>query len=173
MLIILCGLPAVGKTTIARALASDLGAVHLRIDTIEQAILRSGALHEPLGAVGYAIAYAVAEDILRQGMTVVADSVNPFAVTRQAWHAVAAAAATGYLDVEVVCSDREEHRRRAVTRSTDIPGHRQPTWEEIVGREYEGWSVPPLVIDTARSSVEESVAAVRAHLGQSPSGSST
>ena len=38
MLIIFSGLPGSGKSTIARALAQQLGAVYLRIDTIEQAI---------------------------------------------------------------------------------------------------------------------------------------
>ena len=38
MLIIFSGLPGSGKSTIARALARRLGAVYLRIDTIEQAI---------------------------------------------------------------------------------------------------------------------------------------
>ena len=38
MLIIFSGLPGSGKSTIARALAKRLGAVYLRIDTIEQAI---------------------------------------------------------------------------------------------------------------------------------------
>ena len=38
MLIIFGGLPATGKTTIARDLARQLGATYLRIDTIEHAI---------------------------------------------------------------------------------------------------------------------------------------
>ena len=36
MLVILGGLPATGKTAIARELARQLGAVHVRIDTIER-----------------------------------------------------------------------------------------------------------------------------------------
>ncbi|MGO6670405.1 AAA family ATPase, partial [Rhizobium ruizarguesonis] len=42
MLIIFGGLPGSGKTTIARALAERLNAVHVRVDTIEQAIRASG-----------------------------------------------------------------------------------------------------------------------------------
>ncbi|MFY9659052.1 MAG: AAA family ATPase [Terriglobales bacterium] len=42
MLIILGGLPGTGKTTIARELARQLRAVHVRIDSIEEAILDSG-----------------------------------------------------------------------------------------------------------------------------------
>jgi len=79
MLIIVCGLPATGKTTLSRLLARDLGAVHLRIDTIEQAIVRSGAAERPLGPVGYTVAHALAADQLRQGLAVVAECVNPLA----------------------------------------------------------------------------------------------
>ena len=38
MLIVFSGLPGSGKTTIARELARQLGAVYLRIDVIEQAL---------------------------------------------------------------------------------------------------------------------------------------
>ena len=38
MLIIFSGLPGSGKSTIAQALAKQLNALYLRIDTIEQAI---------------------------------------------------------------------------------------------------------------------------------------
>jgi predicted kinase len=36
LLIVVAGLPASGKTTIARLAARELGAMHLRIDTIER-----------------------------------------------------------------------------------------------------------------------------------------
>ena len=36
------GLPGVGRTAIARELARTIGAVHLRIDSIEQALRRAG-----------------------------------------------------------------------------------------------------------------------------------
>jgi predicted kinase len=42
MLIVFSGLPGVGKTTIAQALARELRATYVRIDTIEDAILADG-----------------------------------------------------------------------------------------------------------------------------------
>jgi len=76
MLIILGGLPGTGKTTIARELARQLGAVHVRIDSIEEAILDSGVWSSPINDAGYRVGYAVAADNLRIGRTVIADSVK-------------------------------------------------------------------------------------------------
>ena len=65
MLIVFSGLPGVGKTCIARELARRIDAMHLRVDSIEQAIRASWNGVEPLNDAGYRVAYAVAEDNLR------------------------------------------------------------------------------------------------------------
>src|SRR5262245_14740333 len=110
MLIIFGGLPATGKTTLSRALARALGAVHVRIDTIEQAI--ATVTGKPVvDETGYCVGYAVAEDNLRLGHIVIADSVNPLQITREAWRAVAARSGVAAIEIEVICSDAAEHRR--------------------------------------------------------------
>jgi predicted kinase len=157
VLIVLSGLPATGKTTIARELVRDTGAVHLRIDSIEQA-LRNAGLH--VEGEGYAVAYAVAEDNLRLGRTVIADCVNPWRVTRDAWRAVAERAGVHALDVEIVCSDADEHRRRVDTRPPDIAGHQLPSWQDILDRDYHPWDRDRLVLDTARLSVADCADAI-------------
>lgn len=157
MLIVLSGLPGTGKTTIARKLANELAAVYLRIDSIEQSIRGAG---RPVESEGYSVARAVAEDNLRLGRIVVADCVNPWPLTRREWRAVADRAGVRALDVEIVCSDPGEHRRRVEARMADITGHRLPTWEEVVERDYRPWDGERMVIDTARLSVEDSVRAI-------------
>lgn len=164
VLIILAGLPGTGKTTIARELARQLRAVHLRIDSIEQAIRESGVVVASLDDAGYRAAYAVAEDNLRLGHTVIADSVNPLRVTRNAWVDVANRAQVPGVEVEVICSDQEEHRRRVETRATGIPGLKAPTWPEVVAREYHPWDRERIMIDTARGNVEDHLKTLRAEV---------
>jgi predicted kinase len=160
MLIILGGLPGTGKTTIARELARQLGAVHVRIDSIEQALRDAGPVTD-LRDTGYRVGYAVAGDNLRLGRTVIADSVNPIPLTRDAWAAVAAAAGVPAVEIEVVCSDTAEHRRRVDTRTIDVPGLRPPTWADVVARDYRPWDRGHVVIDTAGQTVADCVSLVR------------
>jgi predicted kinase len=164
MLIVLSGLPGVGKTTIARELAATISAVYVRIDSIEQALRADGLTVE---AEGYNVAYAVADDNLRLGHTVVADCVNPWMLTRNAWQTVADRAGVQAIAVEIICSDMSEHKRRVESRSPDIAGHRLPTWSEVLERDYHAWDRERLIVDTARLDVRGSVQTIVAALSLS------
>ena len=158
LLIALAGLPGTGKTTLAREVCRRLGAVHLRIDTIEQALAGGGMAD--VGPAGYIVAYGLAEDNLRLGHVVVADSVNPLQVTRDAWRAVADRAQAPVVEVEIVRSDLADHRHHVETRSVDIPGLVPPSWEAVVNRAYDAWTRPRIVIDTSGRTIEQSVEAL-------------
>ncbi|MBS0428804.1 MAG: AAA family ATPase [Proteobacteria bacterium] len=170
MLIVLAGLPGTGKTTLGRTLAARLHAAYLRIDVIEQALRDAGGggpgAPQDVGACGYRVAYALAGSNLSLGRPVVADCVNPLGATRAAWHAVAAQAGVAVVDVELVCSDAAEHRRRVEQRSADIAGFTLPTWADVMARDYAAWATDRLVIDTAHRSTDESLAHIEAHLAR-------
>jgi predicted kinase len=164
MLIAFSGLPGIGKSTLAQALSRDLGACYLRIDTIEQAIRDAGIAADP-GPAGYLAGYALAESNLRLGRTVVADSANILTVTRNAWRDVAGAAGAPLVEVELVCSDAAEHRRRLATRPDDIAGLARLSWQQILDRPVDPWDRPHLTLDTAGRTVADVLADLRAKVG--------
>ncbi|MCK0110794.1 AAA family ATPase [Ornithinimicrobium sp. F0845] len=151
------GLPGSGKTTLARAWARHRAAAHVRVDTVEQALVRAGT--DQVGPQGYAAAYAVAADQLALGLDVVADSVNPLPETRAAWREAATPSGAVVLEVELTCT-AGEHRERVETREADIAGHRLPGWESVVGNDYQPWPESHLTLDTTSRPVEALVAQV-------------
>jgi predicted kinase len=120
MLIVFAGLPGTGKSSIARELARELGAVWLRVDSIEQGMRDSGVVRESIDDAGYRAGYAVAVDNLRLGRTVVADSVNGWMLTRNAWREAGLQAGAPVVEIETICSDLDEHRRRIEERSNEV-----------------------------------------------------
>ena len=164
MLYIFSGLPGSGKTTLSSALARVRKAAHFRVDVVEQAMRDSGMNLE--GPEGYRVCYAIASHNLGLGLDVIADTVNPIEITRQAWRHAAESQAAPYVEIEVVCSDEHEHRQRIETRAADLPGFVLPTWEEVRNRRYEGWDRDRLIVDTARQTVEQSFAALCDQLEQ-------
>jgi predicted kinase len=154
MLYIFSGLPASGKSTLAQMLVERMAAVYLRIDTIEQTL--RDFRNAEVTSESYEVAYRLATDNLRLGLSVVADSCNAILITRREWERIAEISNARAVNIEIVCSDKAEHRRRVETRSLTVPGLKSPTWKEVGEREYHTWSRDHIVIETSGKSERES-----------------
>lgn len=151
MLVVVGGLPGVGKTTVARAVAGALGAAHLRVDAFEVALLRQGLVPAPaeVGAHGYDLALAAAGTCLTAGADVVVDAVFPVARSRRPFRELAAVSGTTVHWFRLICTDPAEHRRRIEERVADLPGHVLPDWPAVGRRDVDQWHEPHAVLDTA------------------------
>ncbi len=159
-LVALSGLPGVGKTSVAREVCRRLGAAHLRVDTVEQGLVRGGMAEDDLGAQGYAATFAVAADQLRVGLGVVADMVNAVPEVRHAWEELAREHRVRLVRVDLVCADERTHRERVQQRAGDISGHRLPTWDDVRARAWAPWPSAELTIDTGRTCVADAAALI-------------
>lgn len=151
ILFIFSGLPAVGKSTLAASVSKAFDATYLRIDTIEQGL--RDVCHIKVEGEGYRLAYRIAADNLRLGRNVVADCCNPIALTRDEWEDVAKESGCGFINIEVVCTDKAEHQRRADHRAPDIAHLSLPKWKAIMSREYQPWEKSRITIDTADKTI--------------------
>ena len=153
ILYIFSGLPGVGKTTLARLLSKETKSVYFRIDTIEQGI-RDLCSFKVEGE-GYRLTYRIARDNLQIGNSVVSDSTNPIALTRYEWEQVAVDSEAHFINIEVLCSDKNEHKRRVETRKSDISKLCLPNWDKVQERVFDQWQSGCISIDTSGKSINQ------------------
>ena len=165
-LIIFSGLPGTGKSTLALKLSEHLSATYLRIDTIEQGLREICGISE-LQAEGYQLAHRIARDNLKLGNIVVADSVNPIQISRDEWNSIATTSQAKFINVEIICSNKQEHQERVENREVSVVGLKRPTWNDVLNREYQPWTNKIVQIDTSGKAInktlEELIIALKAH----------
>jgi predicted kinase len=157
-LVVLSGLPGVGKTSIAEIVASRTGSVHLSIDAVEESILACGLPSGwQVGVAAYEATRAIAEQNLRLGLDVVVDAVNDSEEARQTWRTAASQTGSHVEFVHLVISDVQEHERRLSGRDRGLAYVGEPAWADVQRRrdDYAPWSDEVLEIDTDARTVGE------------------
>jgi predicted kinase len=148
-------------------LARRLGAVHLSVDPVEDAMLGAGLDRSwAVGVAAYEAVRAAAEQNLELGWPVVVDAVNDSEPARQTWRSAAAAHDSRLTLVDLVCTDRDEHRERLEGRTRGLSNIAEPLWREVMVRAaaYEPWIDPHLIVDSSRRRVDDVVEDVLAHV---------
>lgn len=138
------GEPGSGKSTVAQALAPEIGALVLDKDVLKAALIRTGIDDEQAGPAAYEAYWALATSLLAQGSSLVLDTPAYWPIVQERSRAVAEGAGAAYAMVECVCPDRAELERRLATRTalesqprgafdfTRVEGIAPPTCERLV-----------------------------------------
>ncbi len=167
-LIVISGLPGVGKTSVAEITAASTGSVHLSIDAVEESLLACGLpAGWEVGVAAYEAARAMAEQNLRLGHDVVVDAVNDSDEARQTWRTAASRTGARIEFVYLMISDAREHERRLRGRDRGLTHVGEPTWSDVQRRraDYAAWSDEVVEFDTAARTADEVADALAAHLG--------
>ena len=168
-LIVFTGLPGTGKTSIAEAVARELGIPVFAKDWLEATLIRcelrpaEGA--PSLGSAGYQLLTTLAERQLQLGQSVILDSVASTLSIRATWRTLAQAYQAEWRVIECVCSDVAAQRERMNVRQRYIPGWHELEWAEVerVKMYYAPWHEEHLILD-AVNPVKDNIAAALRYL---------
>ena len=159
-LILFSGLPGTGKSTMAEAVARDLGIPVFAKDWLEATLVRSELKPvnegKSLGFAGYELLTTLAERQLMLGQSVILDSVAASQTIRSAWRQLSDQYGADWRVIECICSDETVHRLRLKERKRNIPGWHELEWSEVerVKQYYSDWEGEHLVLDMANPFTE-------------------
>jgi len=113
----LAGAPASGKSRLATAIITQLPAVIINSDVVKSALLDAGTEWKVAGPAAYQTLFALADDLLGQGHSVILDSPSHYAFIPENGERIARQHGCPYHFIELVCDDLDELRRRMAQRT--------------------------------------------------------
>ncbi len=129
-LVIVCGLPGVGKSTVAERVAERLGAEHLRTDAVRKEIRSTPRYDADESRRVYAALVDMARERLEAGEDVVLDGTYGTAKHREWARSVAAELDAAFAVLRVECEEAVATERIA-TREGDVSDATPETFYEI------------------------------------------
>lgn len=151
-IILVCGLPGTGKSTLAEFIAEKLHLPLFSKDTLEASLVEHGVLNtDQLNGVGYTLLKNLVSEHLNRQTHVVLDFIGDKNRVNRFWPDLES---NEILSIECVCSDREEHRKRIETRDRNIKGWYELEWSdvELAKNRYQPLMDNNYVVDTSKKS---------------------
>ncbi|MCE7928504.1 MAG: AAA family ATPase [Dehalococcoidia bacterium] len=143
MLVQMHGEPGSGKTTLARALAPRIPAIHVDKDVVMTGIMKARIPREVAGPASYETIWDLARSFLGQGYSVIVDSPAYWPIIEERGQGLAREVGVEYFLIETRCADNAEIERRLSTRDAlptnprrrqdwlAAPGTREPSRQRL------------------------------------------
>ncbi len=165
MLIIICGLPGTGKTTLAKAVAEKINAVYLNSDSIRMSMLEEREYTEEEKKRVYEAMFVEAEKQLTEGKNVVLDATFYKKELRETAEGVAKKADVGFFIVE--CVTHEDLLKERIFKRKKEESESEADFEvyKKVKTQFEPIEKEHLAVDTSLS-LEKQVELVEKYLSE-------
>ncbi len=153
-LIIICGLPGSGKSTISKSVSKKLEIPVFSVDPIESSIIRAGITKSfETGLAAYLVAKTLATANLEAGNSAIIDAVSGVMEAKQMWRELAKKLEVPLVIIECTVSDKSQHKTRIEKRVRNIHGIPEVTWDDVNKREteYIAWEEEKLTLDAVNS----------------------
>jgi hypothetical protein len=151
MLILVCGLPATGKSTLARNLSRRLKGVLLRTDVIRKEIFPEPQYTAEEKRLVYEVLALIAWYLLKAGQTVIIDGTFYKKELRDRIYKLANRSGRPLRVIECVCSEeviRQRMKRRV--RKRNLPTDADYSVYQKIKREFEPIERDHIVVDTSK-----------------------
>lgn len=162
--VIVCGLPGSGKSTLSERISKKLGWPVFSVDPIESAILKSGIERGfETGLAAYMVAETLADEQLKLGHSTIVDAVSAVDESKQMWRSLAAKHKAELVIIEVHCSDEKLHKQHLQARVKNLHGIPEVTWEDVDKRrkQYVAWKEHVLKLNSTEKSEANVMKAIR------------
>jgi predicted kinase len=160
-LVLITGLPAAGKSTLAEAVGRRAGVPVFALDWLLGAVVQSGACapDADLGELGRQLLVMLAHRQFLLGQSAIIDAPGHEPAWRDPFLGLAATDEVQVRIVEVLCPDESVHRARVAGRVRGIPGWHEFNWSHVERMKlvWQPWpaGTDRLVVDSTRDLDEE------------------